>query len=274
MDRSEELRPNLIWKRAILTGCLVTFGLVLSGSAWAQLGGIVTAVPRPSAYPADWQSTPTLATMLIVASEPATCYLEVFLTSDKGTGVSTPKFQYVPTGSNNYYTQHLTNWNLHLTGKVKEGFDRTGRLPDGTYVLTAHCFNVQTVSGQPLPDLFASTTFTISVPQPPCSSVSDDRIGGHGPEPGVPVDAVAPRFGEPTGLSVPLGGVAARPDAASSDRGKLSALRDLGRERDRALLPALRAPSRGGAPVRVACPVDRAALRPAAARRDPAGRDQ
>jgi hypothetical protein len=155
-------------KRAFLTGCLVLFSLLLAGSAWAQLGGILTAVPRPSAYPADWQSTPTLATMLIVSSEPATCYLEVFLTSDKGSGVSTPKFQYVPTGSTNYYTQHLTNWNLHLTGKMKEGFDRTGRLPDGTYVLTVHCFNVMSVTGQPLPDLFASTTFTISVPQPPC----------------------------------------------------------------------------------------------------------
>jgi hypothetical protein len=154
-------------KRAILTGCLVAFGLVVAGTAGAQLGGILTAVPRPSAYPADWQSTPTLATMLIVSNQPATCYLEVFLTSDKGQGVSTPKFQYVPTGSTNYYTQHLTNWNLHLTGKMKEGFDRTGRLPDGTYVLTVHCFNVMSVSGQPLPDLFASTMFTISVPQPP-----------------------------------------------------------------------------------------------------------
>jgi hypothetical protein len=154
-------------KLAILSGCLVAFGLALSGTAWAQLGGILTAVPRPSAYPADWQNTPTLATMLIVSSEPATCYLEVFLTSDKGQGVSTPKFQYVPTGSTNYYTQHLTNWNLHLTGRIKEGFDRTGRLPDGTYVLTVHCFNVMSVAGQPLPDLFASTTFTLSVPQPP-----------------------------------------------------------------------------------------------------------
>jgi len=153
-------------KRALLT-CLVAFGLALGGTASAQIGGILTAVPRPSAYPADWQNTPTLATMLIVSSTPVTCYLEVFLSSDKGNGVSTPKFQYVPTGSTNYYTQHLTNWNLHLTGKMKEGFDRTGRLPDGTYVLTVHCFNVMTVSGQPLPDLFASTTFTLSVPQPP-----------------------------------------------------------------------------------------------------------
>ena len=157
----------MIWMRAIFTGCLVTFGLVLSGSAWAQLGGILTTVPRPSAYPADWQATPTLATMLLVSSEPVTCYSEVFLQSDKGSGASTPKFLYVPTGSTNFYTQQVTNWKLNLTGKMKEGFDRTGRLPDGTYLITVHCFNVMTVAGQPLPDFFASATFTISVPQPP-----------------------------------------------------------------------------------------------------------
>ncbi len=157
----------MIWKRAILTGCLVTFGLVLSVSAWAQLGGILTTVPRPSAFPADWQATPTLATMLLVSSEPVTCYSEVFLSSDKGGGFSTPKFLYVPTGSTNFYTQQVTNWNLNLNGKVKEGFDRTGRLPDGTYLITVHCFNVMTVAGQPLPDFFATSTFTISVPQPP-----------------------------------------------------------------------------------------------------------
>jgi len=164
IDERKDIMNRL---RAILTVCVLAFGLVLAGNAWAQLGGILSAVPRPSAYPADWQSTPTLATMLIVSNQPATCYLEVFLSSDKGSGVSTPKFQYVPTGSTNYYTQHLTNWNLHLTGKLQEGFERTGRIPDGTYVLTVHCFNVMSVSGQPLPDLFASTTFTISVPQPP-----------------------------------------------------------------------------------------------------------
>ena len=132
-------------KLAILSGCLAA--LALSGTAWAQLGGILTAVPRPSAYPADWQNTPTLATMLIVSSTPATCDLEVFLTSDKGQGVSTPKHQFVPQGSTNYYTQHLTNWNLHLTGRLEEGFERTGRLPDGTYVITVHCFNVMSAAG-------------------------------------------------------------------------------------------------------------------------------
>jgi len=162
----------MTWKRAVLAACLLALGIFPARSARAQspppLGGIVTAVPRPSAYPADWQSTPTLATMLIVNSgPPATCMSEVFLSSSKGDGVSAPLGLYVPTGQTNYYTSAVTTWKMTFHGKLKEGFDRTGRLPDGTYLLTVHCFNVTSTAGGSLPDFFATTSFTISVPQPP-----------------------------------------------------------------------------------------------------------
>src|SRR3954471_17475922 len=154
-----------------LAGCLVLAGITFAGSARAQspqpLGGILPAGPPPSPYPADWQATPTLATMLIVNSgTPVTCSMEAILTSDRGSAASTPKFQDVPPGQTNFTTQRMTNWSMNMTGTAREGFERTGRLPDGIYVLTVHCFNVES-QGTPLPEFFASTMISVSVLRPP-----------------------------------------------------------------------------------------------------------
>ncbi len=149
--------------------------LVKTPAAHAQalqpLSFFYTAVPTPSAYPADWQSTPSLTFMQVFNPNnvPITGYFfAALLVGNTVVGQTDPTIHFFPLGATILQTPQQVYWKtLKLTGRTREVFDRTGRLPDGTYTVQIFFFNGQTVTGIPVPPAQTSAQFTVSFPKPP-----------------------------------------------------------------------------------------------------------
>jgi hypothetical protein len=160
------------WKRSALAAGPLS--VALAGTAAAQViiayfTGFLAAVPAPSPFPADWQRSGTLATMTTLNSYGnVTCTIQGVLVSGQGSGATIPRSTVIPGGANALATPLLADWaTLSLSGKARESVDKTGHLPDGNYIVTILVTNAHDASGQPLQDFTASTSFVVSVPQPP-----------------------------------------------------------------------------------------------------------
>lgn len=143
------------------------------------LGMFVQTYPTPSAYPADWQATQSLAQAQIFNSNnvPVTGFLfGAILIGNTVVGQTDNQFQYFPTGVTILDTPRQVKWGtLKLTGKTREVFERTGRLPDGTYRVQLLFVNGQTLTGIPVPFSEGSSSFTVSFPKPPALIAPSDR---------------------------------------------------------------------------------------------------
>lgn len=135
------------------------------------LGMFVQPAATPSAYPADWQATPSLAQAQVFNSNnvPVTGLMfAAILIGNTVIGQTDPQFQYFQNGQTILETPRQVRWGtLHLTGKAQDAFRQTGRLPDGTYQVQLHFFNGTTLTGIPVPPSDGFATFTVSFPKPP-----------------------------------------------------------------------------------------------------------
>ena len=156
------------WRRFLLVGCFAI--VTASGTAHGQ--GLIQynmfpVLPSPSPYPADWQTSHSLATFYFNEPEPCTADVQAVLSSPEGTWSTTPRHESLP-ATVTLLTPELAPWaTLALTGKVKDSVDKTGHLPDGTYTLLVYFRNIQGVTGQTYQDQIGFMRFPVSVPQPP-----------------------------------------------------------------------------------------------------------
>ena len=168
-----------------ITGAVLAAALLMvkapavHAQAVQPLGFFYTAVPTPSAYPVDWQSTQSLTFMQVFNPNnvPITGYFfAALLVGNTVVGQTDPKFHAFTQGPTILQTPQQVFWKtLKLTGKTREVFDRTGRLPDGTYTVQIFFFNGQTVTGIPVPPAQTSAQFTVSFPKPPSLLAPMDR---------------------------------------------------------------------------------------------------
>lgn len=138
-------------------------------------------------YPAQWQTTNSLANMTVTntSGETATADLQISIFREGVLVGSTPPLnRSYPAAVSLYPTYQITEWaRMGFTGQIRKAVDASGRLPDGTYLICADFSNVRTVSGVLLSPVHTCTTFLVFYPKPPSLVFPEDESVVSVPQP-------------------------------------------------------------------------------------------